>query len=104
MGRYELWGSFNGRRVYKHTHRQNYVYYWEWGVNAGSEWMVGHSPFSSVRGMRSNNMEGLGGRAICVDDVPKVGEWNIHMRDNEWTVDKTFHVECIKEVEKSSSE
>ena len=73
-------------------------------MNAGSEWMVGHSPFSSVRGMRSNNMEGLGDRAICVDDVPKVGEWNIHMRDNEWTVDKTFHVECIKEVEKSSSE
>lgn len=100
MGTYEMFGSFNGRRVYKHTHRQNYVYYWEWGINAGSEWMVGHSPFSSVRGIRSNNMEGLGDRAICVRDVPFVGEWNIHMRDNEWTNDETFNVKCVKREEK----
>ena len=32
--------------------RQNYVYYWEWGLNTGSEWMIGHSPYSSERGIR----------------------------------------------------
>ena len=32
--------------------RQNYVYYWEWGLNTGAEWMMGHSPYSSERGIR----------------------------------------------------
>ena len=35
--------------------RQNYVYFWEWGLNTGSEWMMGHSPYSSERGIRSIN-------------------------------------------------
>ena len=101
MGQYNLFSNFNGRRVWKHIHRQNYVYYWEWGINAGSEWMVGHSQYSSVRGIRSNNMEGLVDRAICVKDVPLVGEWNIHTRDNEWVNDDTFNIECVKNEIKS---
>ena len=69
MGSYSLWpgGSVGGRRVWRHETRwvlrmrvimtmmmtrQNYVYYWEWGLNTGSEWMIGHSPYSSERGIR----------------------------------------------------
>ena len=52
MGSYSLWGSSAGRKVWKHESRHNYLYFWEWGVNTGTEWMVGHSPFSSVRGIR----------------------------------------------------
>ena len=54
MGEYRLWSgdSVNGRRVWKHVSRHNYIYHWSFGVNAGSEWMIGHSPYSSVRGIR----------------------------------------------------
>lgn len=58
MGVYEVWswsaGSVAGagRKVWKHISRQNYIYYWEWGVNTGAEWMIGHSPYSSERGIR----------------------------------------------------
>ena len=43
MGVYEAWfgGSVAGRKVWKHSSRQNYIYFWEWGVNTGSEWMIG---------------------------------------------------------------
>ena len=57
MGSYSLWGSSGGRKVWKHESRQNYLYYWQWGVNTGTEWMVGHSPFSSVRGIRQETIE-----------------------------------------------
>ena len=52
MGSYALWGNSAGRKVWRHESRQNFLYFWEWGVNTGTEWMVGHSPFSSVRGIR----------------------------------------------------
>ena len=54
LGVYQLWGGVHGRKVWKHETRQNYVYYWEWGVNSGTEWMIGHSPYSSERGIRFN--------------------------------------------------
>jgi hypothetical protein len=41
LGDYRVNGSLAGRPFYKHSGRQNYLYFWEWGVNSGSEWMVG---------------------------------------------------------------
>ena len=98
MGEYHLWGggSVYGRRVWKHASRQNFVYYWEWGVNTGTEWMLGHSPYSSERGIRSENMERRGDLAICVSDVPKVGEWQIYTEEEQWTTDDTFSVKCME--------
>ena len=52
-------GTGRGRKVWKHDHRQNYIYLWDWGVNSGMEWMVGHSYNSPVRGIRS-----FGGRNV----------------------------------------
>ena len=54
LGSYSLWpgDSAGGRRVWRHEARQNYVYYWEWGLNSGAEWMIGHSPYSPERGIR----------------------------------------------------
>ena len=112
MGSYSVWGSSGGRKVWKHESRQNYLYYWEWGVNTGTEWMVGHSPFSSVRGIRqqllhdylsvllilifyrSDNLEGLGSRAICFDDAEVVGDWYVHTEDNIWVTDNSLTIQC----------
>ena len=44
--------SVGGRRVWRHEARQNFIYFWQWGVNSGAEWMLGHSPHSSERGIR----------------------------------------------------
>ena len=94
MGHYVLWGSRAGRGVWRHEARQNFLYYWEWGVNTGTEWMVGHSPFSSERGIRSDNLEGLGEMSICFDDAEKVGDWHILTENNVWITDDTFRVQC----------
>ena len=94
MGEYQEWGGMGGRKVWKHLTRQNYLYYWEWGVNTGTEWMFGHSPFSSERGIRSDNLEGLGEMSICFEDAARVGDWHILTEDNNWITDDTLRIEC----------
>ena len=51
---FSLNGTLNGRKVWRHESRQVYIYFWNWGVNSGQEWMVGHSPGSAVRGIRDH--------------------------------------------------
>jgi hypothetical protein len=89
---FRLHGTANGRRVWRHEARSNYIYFWDWGVNSGQEWMVGHSPDSPVRGIRSTNMEGSGRGDVCVTDVTE--RWMVLTETEEWLPDDTFSLQC----------
>ena len=98
FGRYRLNGTRNGRKMWKHENRQNYIYFWDWGVNSGAEWMVGHSPDSSVRGIRSTNLERSGAFSVCVMDAHLQGDggwqmWTGHV----FVSDDSFKMSCIQE-------
>ena len=43
---------------------------------------------------RSDNLEGLGARAICFDDAEIVGDWYVHTEDNVWVTDDTLTIQC----------
>ena len=91
---FRLNGTVNGRRMWKQEGRTNYLYYWDWGVNAGQEWMVGHRPHSSVRGIRSTNREGALAGSVCVTDVAKADQWLVLTEEEEWVQDDTFSLQC----------
>jgi hypothetical protein len=87
-------GTVNGRRMWKQEGRSNYIYYWDWGVNSGQEWMVGHNPYSAVRGIRSTNQESDRAGSVCVTDVANPSQWFVLTEEEEWVQDETFSMQC----------
>ena len=43
---------------------------------------------------RSDNLEGLGARAICFVDAEIVGDWYVHTEDNIWVTDDSLTIQC----------
>jgi hypothetical protein len=85
--------------MWKHEKHADYLYFWDWGVNSGQEWMIGHSPTSPVRGIRSVNVEGSPrDGSVCVTDVAKADQWMILTEANQWVNDDTFSLRCSGDV------
>ena len=59
--------------IFRHTSRQNFIYFWEWGVNTGAEWMVRvemvSHPFSSFSQIYLS---------ICLKKVLLKGHQHLH--------------------------
>ena len=71
--------QFN-RHVYRHVDtNDNWLYYWDWGPNSGTNWMVSNKYWENKRSFESQNLEYHSDNNVCVEDLHKVGPmkvWN----------------------------
>ena len=49
--------THNHRLTYKHVDRDQYIYYYDWGPNSGTNWMMGDTIGSNYRFMETENAE-----------------------------------------------
>ena len=72
--------SQSHRHVYRHVDsNDHWLYYWDWGPNAGTNWMVSTNYLDNKRSLESYNLENHAPFNICVEDLHKVAPmkvWN----------------------------
>ena len=72
--------SQHNRHVFRHVNtNDNWLYYWDWGPNGGTNWMVADKYWDNKRSLESQNLENHGQFSVCVEDLHQVGPmkvWN----------------------------
>ena len=105
--------SQHNRHVFRHVNtNDNWLYYWDWGPNGGTNWMVADKYWDNKRSLESQNLENQGQFSVCVEDLHQVGPmkvWNpadgldsqLPLFDTKaynlcraWQTDWSLRVEC----------
>lgn len=96
MGTFSFSGIQFGRKIYQQDNGgRNFLYFWDYGPNAGANWMIGLDPTRKPRGIESANVENSTYLNICADDANKVGPFKSWNRRNEsWDEDWSLRLEC----------
>ena len=100
LGTYRATALKNGRYYYsKEDSNQatSYIYYWDWGPNAGANWVVTNNPNDGTsRGIESANVEyGAVNRTICLNEARQAGEFLVfNSRTGSWENDRSLRVLC----------
>ncbi len=103
LGTYTFESYRHGRKVYKKdgcvdVARTHYLYFYDWGPNSGSNWMIGLNPTTNSRGVESLNLEeqrpvgdeepaaAVGSERdkylnICVTDSLRMGPFRVSKQD-----------------------
>ena len=87
----------NNRYVFRHLDGPNFLYYWDWGPNSGSNWMISPKHWEGNRGMESYNLENSR-HNVCAEDLHKTGPMKVwNTADRAWQTDWTLRLECFNE-------
>ncbi|XP_023325642.1 uncharacterized protein LOC111699258 [Eurytemora carolleeae] len=75
------------------------LYMWDWGPNAGMNWMVSLDYLNNKRFIESLSVETHLDNNICIEDVHKVGPFRVwNTADRAWQTDWNLRVECYNET------
>ena len=88
----------HNRHVFRQLDGPNFLYYHDWGPNAGANWMVSEKYWESNRGVESYNLETFHQHNICAEDVHRVGPMKVwNTADRAWQTDWSLRLECFTE-------
>ena len=98
LGIYKATALKNGRYLYsKEDGTRNYIYYWDWGVNSGTNWVVTNNINDGTsRGIESPNVEyGYANSTICLNHARNEGEFRVfNAGTGSWENDRSLRILC----------
>ena len=72
-----------------------YIYYYDWGPNSGTNWMISSMPNGRSRNIESHNVEpGYTNKTMCLNEALESGFFQV-FNGKTWVVDLTFKIFCI---------
>ena len=88
----------NNRYVLRQLDGPHFLYYWDWGPNSGSNWMVSQKYWETNRGIESYSLEDYPQHNVCAEDLHTVGPMKVwNTADLAWQTDWTLRLECFNE-------